>query len=264
MNLSISNIAWDSENNSEVYQLLKKYKYTGIEIAPTIWFPENPYDNIINAQKLSNDLENNLNLRIFSMQSICYGKTENIFGTEFEYRNLLNYTKQSIDFAHSINCPNIVFGCPKNRIISSEDQVIRAYEFFNELGNYASNKNVVISIEPNPTIYGTNFLNTTKQVIDFIKELKHPNILLNVDLGTIIYNNESLDILRTNSNLIGHIHLSEPNLERLNVNERYTELITLVHDIEYSKCLSIEMKKQSLTDLEETLKEVSEVFYGFK
>ena len=35
MKLSISNIAWDSENDKKVYELMKKYSYEGLEIAPT-------------------------------------------------------------------------------------------------------------------------------------------------------------------------------------------------------------------------------------
>lgn len=264
MKLSISNIAWDPKINTEVYQLLNKYKYNGIEIAPTIWFPEMPYDNIKNAKIVSDDLKQTFGLDVFSMQSICYGKNENIFGTEKEFNELLNYVKKAIDFAFSINCPNIVFGCPKNRIIGTEDQVQKAYKFFNNLGTYASKKNIIISIEPNPTIYGTNFLNTTEQVIDFIKILNHPNIKLNVDLGTIIYNHESLEILKLNKDLIGHVHLSEPNLEFLIINKLYEDLIALVNEVKYTKCISIEMKKQNLVDLEYTLKRISEVFYDFK
>ena len=50
MNLSISNIAWADENDNCVYSLMQKYGYTGLEIAPTRIFPENPYSNLIEAK----------------------------------------------------------------------------------------------------------------------------------------------------------------------------------------------------------------------
>ncbi len=49
MKLSISNIAWDSENDKKVYELMKKYSYEGLEIAPTKVFLENPYEKLEKA-----------------------------------------------------------------------------------------------------------------------------------------------------------------------------------------------------------------------
>ena len=39
MNLSISNIGWPAELDSQVYALMKKHGYSGLEIAPTRIFP---------------------------------------------------------------------------------------------------------------------------------------------------------------------------------------------------------------------------------
>ena len=43
--------------------------------------------------------------------------------------------------------------------------------FFNILGDYAKLKNTVIALEANPDIYGTNFINTTKEAFSFVKKL---------------------------------------------------------------------------------------------
>ena len=42
MKLSISNIGWSQDNDETIYELMKKYDYQGIEIAPTRIFPDNP------------------------------------------------------------------------------------------------------------------------------------------------------------------------------------------------------------------------------
>ena len=42
MNLSISNIAWKAEYDSEMYKYLETTGFNGLEIAPTRIFPENP------------------------------------------------------------------------------------------------------------------------------------------------------------------------------------------------------------------------------
>lgn len=48
------------------------------------------------------------------MQSIWYGQTGNIFDP-VQAEELLDYTAEAFQFAHTINCPSLVFGCPKNR-----------------------------------------------------------------------------------------------------------------------------------------------------
>ena len=49
MKLSISNIAWKSEDDFKVYKLMKKYEYKGLEIAPTRIFSEQPYKKLTEA-----------------------------------------------------------------------------------------------------------------------------------------------------------------------------------------------------------------------
>ena len=39
MKLSISNIGWEKKDDKAVYQFMKKYGFTGLEIAPTRIFP---------------------------------------------------------------------------------------------------------------------------------------------------------------------------------------------------------------------------------
>ena len=117
MKLSISNIAWKKENDKEMYDFLSLNGFSGIEIAPTRIFPEAPYDKLNEAKKWAEDLKSQYGLMISSMQSIWYGRKENIFSSHFERLVLFDYTKKAIDFARSIECKNLVFGCPKNRNI---------------------------------------------------------------------------------------------------------------------------------------------------
>ena len=50
MELSISNIAWESKDDFKVYKLMEKYGYEGLEIAPTRIFSEQPYKKLIEAK----------------------------------------------------------------------------------------------------------------------------------------------------------------------------------------------------------------------
>ena len=75
MKLAISNIAWDKENNEQVYQLMQKYWFTWLEIAPTKVF-----DNFLNAnQQEKKDFLDNLstyNINPIAMQSLLFWKPE--------------------------------------------------------------------------------------------------------------------------------------------------------------------------------------------
>ena len=46
MKLSISNLAWQKEEDEEMYKICKCMGYDGIEIAPSRIFGENPYQNL--------------------------------------------------------------------------------------------------------------------------------------------------------------------------------------------------------------------------
>ena len=160
MKLSISNIAWTLDNDKNVYGMMKQYGFEGLEIAPTRIFPDKPYDKNDEAKQWAEDIYNEYGLSVSSMQSIWYGVQEKVFGTEEERKILLDYTKKAIDFAVSIKCNNLVFGCPRNRNIPEGVNEDVAISFFKELGDYAYSVGTVIGMEANPTIYNTNYMIT--------------------------------------------------------------------------------------------------------
>ena len=259
MKLAISNIGWTKEEDLIMYNFLKENKIS-LEIAPTRIIEDAPYEHLKEARKIADDLKEKYNLSIVSMQSIWFGKKENIFDSEENYQILVDYTKKAILFAEAIGCPNLVFGSPKNRNMSNyEKNFPVALSFFKEIGEYALEHNVVIAVEPNPTIYNTNFLNTTKEAIDFVKKINLDSIKINYDFGTVIANNESLDILKDNINLINHIHISEPNLKLVEKRDIHLKLLQILKDTNYDKAISIEMKQNDLNKIENVLKYTIEI-----
>ena len=249
MNLSISNIAWSADYDDKMYIFLSKNNFKGLEIAPTRIFPDAPYDNLIEGKRFAYKLKEEYNLEISSMQSIWFGIAESIFGSGADRQKLVDYTKKAVDFACEINCANLVFGCPKNRTVPS-DMVLEgylpvAYDFFNNIGNYAAACGICIAIEPNPPIYNTNFVNTSVEAFEICRRLNNPGIKINADLGTFIYNNENIEIFKDNVDLINHIHISEPYLGPIEERELHGKL----KDLEYKKFLSIEMANTNNIEL---------------
>ncbi|WMJ89794.1 sugar phosphate isomerase/epimerase family protein [Anaerocolumna sp. MB42-C2] len=260
MMLSISNIAWDNTQDETIYEYLNKSNYQAIEIAPSRLVAENPYDNTKIALEKIKHIKEKYNLNVSSMQSIWYGRNERIFGTKEERNILIDYTKKAVDYAAAIGCTNLVFGSPKNRTINSNDQMSIALEFFYNLGKIAYDSGVVIALEPNPEIYNTNFMNSTKETFDFIKKINSKGLLLNLDLGTVIWNNESLEDILLDINFINHIHISEPYLERIEKREMHLQLNNLLKKYNYSHYVSIEMKNpKDINIVMDTINYVKEV-----
>lgn len=242
MNQSISNIAWGAEHDVEMYQFLKETGYNGLEIAPTRVFPEAPYDHLSEAKDWAQELKEKYDLVIPSMQSIWYGHQEKIFGTKEERKILIDYTKKAIDFAEVIGCGNLVFGNPKNRDTEDVAGIYpTAIEFFREIGDYALEHNTVIAIEANPVIYNTHFLNRTEQAVEMAYKSSSEGVKVNVDLGTIIYNEEDINYLKQVPEYINHVHISEPGLVLIEKRELHNSLFKLLKVMGYERFVSIEM-----------------------
>ena len=241
MKLSFSNIAWKAEQDEAVYKLLRDYGFSGLEIAPTRIFPESPYDHLKEADEWARQLKSRYLLEISSMQSIWRGRVENLFGSQQERQALLGYTRKAIDFAGAIGCHNLVFGCPKNRVVGSDTTQEQIKEIFNCIGNYAAAHNTVFSLEPVAESYGTNFATNTVEALQLIKEVNNPGFRLNLDLGTMISNGESADLLRGNVQYINHVHISEPGLKEIQCRCLHSEVFRILNSEGYDKYISVEM-----------------------
>lgn len=171
MNLAVSNIAWEEKQDNYVYQLMKKYGFSGLEIAPTRVFPEAPYNRLNEAAEWAQELKREYDFIVPSIQSVWFGRQEKLFGSEEEKRTLIEYTRKAIDFAAAIGCKNLVFGCPRNRNCPEGAEPDTAIPFFKELGDYAASKGTVIGMEANPPIYNTNYINDTISALELIRQV---------------------------------------------------------------------------------------------
>lgn len=259
--LSISNIAWAAEYDNDMYQYLHEVGFDGLEIAPTRIFSEEPYNKLKDAKGWAEEMKSRYGLEIPSMQSIWYGHQERIFGTQEGRNFLIEYTKKAIDFAELIGCKNLVFGNPKNRYstnLNSDYPV--AIDFFYQIGEYAREHNTTIAIEPNPTIYNTNFINFTEQAVEMAYKCGSTGVKVNVDLGTIIYNKENINYLKQIPGYINHVHISEPGLAPIEKRSLHSQLFSVLSDIGYNKFVSIEMGKcESISEVKKIVDEIKKL-----
>ena len=257
MRLSISNIGWTKEQDEAVYSLMQKYRYKGLEIAPTRIFPESPYEKKDEAKIWAESLKNKYGFEVPSMQSIWYGRQEKLFGTEEERLYLIEYTKRAIDFAEAIGCKNLVFGCPRNRYLPEGVSSEIAVAFFRKIGDYAAEHGTRIGMEANPTIYNTNYINDTTSALELIKKVDSEGFLLNLDVGTMIQNHEDMNELTGNVKYINHVHISEPGLKPIESRGLHKDLQVILKNENYQGFVSIEMGKVDSVD--EIMKKISYV-----
>ncbi len=261
MQLAISNIAWPAELDEDVYALMSFYGFRGLEIAPTRIFTEAPYDRLDEARRWKERLAERFGFEVPSMQSIWNGRQEKLFGTEDERESLLTVTKKAIDFAAAIGCHNLVFGCPRNRSVPEGADLQLGVRFFKQISGYAHQQNTCIGMEANPPLYHTNYINDTPSALGLISEVRSKGFRLNLDVGTMIYNQESPTLLRGRVCDINHVHISEPGLKPIERRDIHRELRDILSEEGYEGCISIEMG--TVTDiklLEEIMKYVKGIF----
>jgi len=263
MELSASNIGWTAEQDAIVLRCMADHGFTGLEIAPTRIIPERPYDNINTAKQYAARIKREYGLSISSIQSVWFGKQQRIVESGESRQQLLEYTKKAVCFADATDCRNLVFGCPRNRALNSEDDRPVLEEFLWACAETASHYGVFIALEANPPIYNTNYINTTAEAIDVLKRLKHPYLKLNFDFGTVIENGEALDWLDKDSHLISHVHISEPKLVPVKSRDGHSQLIQKLRVSKYDRFISIEMAKQeTCTAIQNAIQYVSEMVGG--
>lgn len=261
MRLSLSNLAWDHERNDEIYWFMQNLGIDGLEIAPTKIFGENPYDDLPQAKQYFAELNEDFSIIPSSMQSIWYKRQEKLFGSVTEREVLFEHTRKAVEFAAAIGCENLVFGSPKNRVIGDESNRSMAIDFFRRIGDCAKAANTVIAVEANPTIYGTDFLNTTAEALEFCREVGNDGIRVNLDFGTILVNKETLHFSKEDVSLFHHVHISEPNLKPIRERVGHNELKEILERYGYNGFVSVEMGvSEEDTDILDAAVYLKEVF----
>lgn len=256
--LAISNIAWQQSDDEEIYTAMQHCGFTGLEIAPTRIFPSEPYENLTGAALFGGYLRNRWGFHVPSLQSIWYGLEGNIFDPA-DTERLLDYTAQAFQFAHTVNCPSLVFGCPKNRMLNPPHTAGEADGFFARAGSLAERYGVVLAIEANPPIY-TNFLNGTAEAFALVKRLQSPGLAVNLDLSTILANGERLRDFVDDIAYVSHVHISEPGLVPIQKRPEHAELAMLLKAVGYRGYVSIEMGKTDRDTVCRTMDYIAEVF----
>lgn len=269
MKISISNIAWDKKDDQAVYQILREYGVKGLDVAPARVF-EHPFEVTAEEGQVFIDDIAQYGLTPVGMQSLLFGTTnlELLGGSS---REAINHLKKMIDYSGKIGITRLVFGSPKNRLIggvAKEEVDYITKKVFNELGDYAAEKNVLFCIEPNPIAYGADFVTSTMEGIYLVKKINNPGLRLHMDLGTMIINEENIEqVVNEGIMVTEHVHISHPNLNQvIGMEETHKRLYNALKQSNYKGTVAIEMKNSGLPNnidkVQESVAFISKIYGG--
>lgn len=251
---AMSNIAWSFADRLEVYPALRNAGINGLEIAPGMLFADcadafAPPIDILRARKSEIAAAG---LTLVSMQSLLFGvKDVALFGTSPQRQDYIGALKRAISLAAELDIPHLVLGSPRERNIPADMPDLIAEEIaldaFTTLADYAKSAGCRIGLEPNPSIYNTNFATTLDSAQQIVTKLAHPAFCLTLDIGAVLVNEELplLDgFLQKNRDMIGHVHLSEPHLKPAPADSKITaRILASLKEAGYKKWVSIEMRQ---------------------
>ena len=215
MRLSISNLAWDVSEDQLISELLNGHKVDAIDVAPGKYFlePKKATDSDIATVR---SWWMDRSIEIVGMQALLFGTVGlNIFGSNSVQTQMLDHLSAICRIGSGLGATKLVFGSPKCRdrgTLSDSEVVNISSKFFEKLGNIAQSYNVIICLEPNPSHYGANFMMNTEDTVAVVKEINHPAIMMQLDLGAMTINSELPITIEKCAKFIGHIHASEPDL----------------------------------------------------
>jgi D-psicose/D-tagatose/L-ribulose 3-epimerase len=222
--LAVSNIAWETNEDDEIAELLLREGVVGVELAPTKW-RDRPFDATeadISAFRRSWE---DRGLRVVSLQALLFGRPDlQLFGAPAVRAELASYMRRAIDFGAAVGATALVFGSPKNRVRGAmpvADAMAIASEVFRSLGEHAYARDVVLCIEPNPPDYGCDFVTTLADAIQLCRAVDHPGVRINADVGGLTLAAEPpFETILSAAGLVGHVHASEPHLVEIGSDAR--------------------------------------------
>lgn len=267
MKPAVSNIAWSVTNDDEALAILNAAGVRHLEMAPTRVWP----DLAAVTEFEAHDFVSSIHARGFSIcafQSLLFGKPDLLVFGEDGGRACLDYLAKVCRLANWMGAGALVFGSPKNRLrgaLSFDEAFVRGREFFCAAGDCAAEQDVVICVEPNPDIYGCDFLQSAAEAASLVQAVDSPGIRMNLDMGELIHH--GADVARTVREflpLAGHFHVSEPMLAPFDaVRAAHQEAALALKEAGYAGIVSLEMKapQDGLTGVRQALQDMLCVYF---
>ncbi|WP_455206797.1 sugar phosphate isomerase/epimerase family protein [Kaarinaea lacus] len=251
MKLAISNIAWETHDDQELWEQFQEMKVTGIEVAPTKIWPNWAGASDKAAQQYGEKLLA-AGFRVPAMQAILFNKPELQLFKKETHKKFLEHMKLVADLASAMGAKVLVFGAPKNRRrgqLSVSDATAIAIELLQKAGEICQQRNCCLGIEHNPVEYGCDFVTNVADARDLVDRVNHPGIQLHIDSAGVHMCGGDCETIIKQAGSFAHFHISEPMLEPLvNKSVDHNKFNHALMAVGYDGWVSIEMKCPETVD----------------
>ncbi|TFD51769.1 sugar phosphate isomerase/epimerase [Cryobacterium sp. Hh7] len=246
--LAVSNIAWPAEEEGAVAEMLQSLGVRNVEIAPTKVFADPTATSRTDRADYRRFWADH-DISIVAFQSMLFGRADlQIFGDTGVRAETVTLLSRFIELAGNIDVGILVFGSPRNRVVPPEMDPAEARDIacdiFGKLGQVAADNNTQFCIEPNPSIYGCNFITTAAGGLDLVTAVDHRGFGLHLDAAGMTLEGDSLtESIHNAAAHLAHFHASAPNLGALEETlVDHQTAANALRDIKYSGFVSIEMR----------------------
>lgn len=214
MELSVSNLAWEADDDQRAVDLLKHFGVGHLDLVPGRYFKKPWQEPISNWKELQFHWEK-MGMKFAGMQSLLYGFGEaSLFGSREDQEGLKNALLAIFVRAKAVGISRLVLGSPKNRLvpIGFGSPNPHAVSFFSELACDAEALGIELLLEPNSRRHGCNFVNTTQAAIEIASAVASPSFGVNFDLGAELDSPSFDSVSPSDFKFLRHSHVSSPDL----------------------------------------------------
>lgn len=269
MKLGFSNIAWSTENDDAVGRFLERRGISSIDIALSKYFPDIHQTTSADMQRLI-DFWAQYGISIYGIQSLLFGTDGlNLFASDESRQAMIDHLKRVIELSSQLGARRLVFGSPKNRDASGIEKETAdriATGFFQNLAKILEGTDIVVCLEPNPTIYHCNYLIDAASTYELVKKVDRSSIGMQADFGAMLANGEDCEeVFRNYGDAIRYCHISEPyltamNPEHLDAHRKYAEVISNQYKGEVITVEMVNLDKPGQDALWESMQAVLDIY----
>jgi D-psicose/D-tagatose/L-ribulose 3-epimerase len=244
--LSISNIAWPADAETEALALVASLGFNGVELAPSKVFGDVSAVSMETVRAYRRKVEDQ-GLAICALQALLFGvQGAHLFEGPWSRQRMADHLRRIAEVAATLGARACVFGSPTLRDpgnLPPDKALGIAEDFFRSIaGDYAA-QGVELCFEANPPVYQCRFVTRTREALELVERVDAPGIGLQLDTGTIFINDEDPGIIHEVEHRIGHFHISEPSLVPLGTTGvDHLAVATALQGSTYTRWISIEMR----------------------
>ena len=249
MKISVSNIAWGNQSLSYFLDYIRKVGCSGVEIAPSVIWSDPIKSSNLERLELLNSIKKS-GLELVGFHSLLYNRPDlQLFLNKDSRKATKNYICELVNLCSELGGQQLIFGSPKNRLLHGKNYnecFEQANEDFLEIAEFSKKKSIFFCIEPLGS-NETEFIKTLKEGGDMVEEINHPYLKLHLDSKAIFSTKENpSEITKKYKKFLQHVHVGDQNLlEPGTINTEHHKIGAALRNINYSKYVSIEMKKNN-------------------